>query len=70
MDDNSNVNIQIYNITGKLINTLIDQVQPSGWHSLQWNGKDQVGINVPAGAYLIRINAGVEVHHSKVILLK
>ena len=70
IETNSNVNIQIYDITGKLINTLINQEQTQGWHSIIWNGTNQHGKQVPAGIYLSRVISGTNIKTNKLMLLK
>ena len=70
LDSNSNVNITIYDITGKLINTLVNQEQTQGWHSITWNGTNQHGEQVPAGIYLSRIGTENEVKTTKLMFLK
>ncbi|MBU0529246.1 T9SS type A sorting domain-containing protein, partial [bacterium] len=62
--------IAIYDITGKFITTLVNQVQPAGWHEIQWNGTYQNGKDVPGGIYLSRVTVGNEVKTNKLILLK
>ena len=37
---NSHVKISIYNMIGKLVKILADEVQSSGFRSIQWNGKN------------------------------
>ena len=61
---------KIYDISGKLIATLVDKKQTAGWYDIQWNGTDQNGKEVPGGFYLSRINVGSEVRTNKLILLK
>ncbi len=70
LDDVSNVTIQIYDISGKLITTLLNTEQAQGWHSVIWNGTNQHSKQVPAGIYFSRIDSGSEVKTIKVMLLK
>jgi hypothetical protein len=70
IDKDSKVEIQIYDIRGKLITTLLNTEQTQGWHSVKWNGTNQQGTQVPAGIYLSRIIAGNEVKTAKLMLLK
>jgi len=70
LDTDSKVTIQIYDITGKLINTLQDEIQTQGWHSVIWNGTNQFGEQSPAGLYLSRITFNNEVKTNKLMLLK
>lgn len=70
LDNDSDISIQIYDITGQLISTLQDNYQTQGWHSAIWNGTNQHGEQVPAGLYLSRITSDNEVKTTKLMLLK
>ena len=70
LDDDSNVSIDIYDISGKLISTLFNAEQTQGWHSIQWNGTNQYGEQAPAGLYLSKITSDNEVKTNKLMLLK
>jgi len=52
--NDAQVSIDIYDISGKRINSLFRGYQGSGRHSLSWNGKDQRHSNIPAGIYICR----------------
>lgn len=45
------VSINIIDIIGRKVKTLIDKEQSSGEHSTFWNGKDNFGNNVASGIY-------------------
>jgi hypothetical protein len=49
------VTVNIYNETGQLVRTLIEGEKAAGWHSMHWNGRNQLGKTVAAGVYLYRI---------------
>jgi len=70
VERNTTTTVQIYDLTGKLVKTLLNAEQPSGWHSVVWNGTDQVGKQVPAGVYLSKVSFGSETKTIKVMLLK
>ncbi len=70
LDTDSYVTIDIYDITGQLITTLMNTEQIQGWHKIQWNGTNQQSEKVPAGIYLSKIIAGNEVKTAKLMLLK
>lgn len=64
------VRIEIFNIIGKKIITLInDQIIP-GYHHVMWNGENEIGKPVTAGVYICRMQAGTIVQIKKMILLK
>lgn len=50
------VQIQVYNIQGQLIRTLLDEYRLAGTHHVNWDGLDQKGVRVASGTYLYRIN--------------
>jgi subtilisin family serine protease len=67
---NSHVNIEIYNMLGQRIRTLIDQNKSAGNYSIVWNAKDDSGVNVASGMYFYRMDAGDFSALRKLVLLK
>ncbi len=57
---NSHVHIAIYNVTGKVVKTLIDASQQAGFKSINWNGRDNAGCDVSSGVYFYQLKAHVE----------
>ncbi len=53
----SQVMVSIYNETGQLVRTLIDQEMTTGQHSVRWNGRNESGRAVAAGMYFYKIVA-------------
>lgn len=49
------VTINIYDLTGRLVRTLMNEQQLAGIHSIQWNGTDDAGQKIAAGIYLYQI---------------
>jgi len=70
IDTDNKVTIDIYDITGKLINTLQNGYQTQGWHTVIWNGTNQHGEQIPAGIYISKITSGSKVKTNKLMLLK
>ena len=70
LDNDLNVKIDIYNIKGELVNSLLDKNKSQGWHSMQWSGLDSKGNAVPGGTYFCQIKAGNEVRNTKIVYLK
>jgi hypothetical protein len=67
---NNNVIIEIYDIMGKKIKTLVNEYQASGNHSVVWNGKDEREQSVNNGVYFCRITAGKFFSVKEMILIK
>ncbi|MDQ1266467.1 MAG: hypothetical protein QG635_1619, partial [Bacteroidota bacterium] len=55
------VNLEIYNIEGKLIRTLLSESLPSNNYGMMWDCCDAAGRKAPSGAYLVKIEARGEV---------
>ncbi len=64
------VQLNIYDITGRLVQTLITGNQVAGFYELQWNGRDATGRPVSSGLYLYRLQAGKFTANNKMLLLK
>ena len=60
-----NINLEVFGINGKLIETLIETRSFAGKHAINWNPK-----NIAAGIYFIRMTVEDQFKTEKVILLK
>ncbi len=60
--------IEIFNIHGQSVHTLLSEVIPGGEHRVLWDGRDQNGQSMPAGIYLVRLRAGKALINQKVLL--
>ncbi|MBI9039726.1 MAG: T9SS type A sorting domain-containing protein, partial [Bacteroidales bacterium] len=66
----SEIKICIYDIHGRLINTLINENKTKGEHEIIWKGKDKNGKEVNSGLYLIRLQSGRNIQTQRLILIK
>jgi hypothetical protein len=64
------VALEIFDVTGRLVNTLVDEVQPEGLHAVPWSGRDHAGRKVPAGIYFQRLTSGEQTATQKMLYLK
>ena len=66
------VQIDIYNIRGQRVRTLLDGSREfgSGEHSVVWDGRDDNGREVGSGMYLYRMRAGEDVSVRRMVLMK
>ena len=52
------VKIDVYDVMGRKICTILDEPQLAGSYSFEWNGLNNMNNHVPMGIYLIRMSAG------------
>jgi hypothetical protein len=50
-----NVNLKIYDVTGRLVRVLVQEHKLAGAHTILWDGLDDAGQKVASGVYLYRI---------------
>ena len=70
LQENTFVSVNIYDIMGKHIKSLINTNQLAGFKSIYWNATDTFGQSVPAGMYVYTIQAGDFRQSNKMLLLK
>ena len=68
--EDSFVSITIYDVMGRNIRTLMNLNQTVGYHSIQWDAKNDMGEGVSAGMYIYVIQAGEFRATKKMVLLK
>ena len=66
----AHVTVEILDVTGRVINTLVNEPKEPGCYSIVWHGKDKHGRTLPAGIYFYRIKAGKNCALRKIIKLK
>ena len=66
----SQVVLQIYNLLGQRIRTLLNQSQPAGMHSAVWEGRNDLGQTVSSGIYIYKIQVGSFTETHKMVFLQ
>ena len=65
-----NVRLDIFNIIGQKVTTLINDFLPPGQHQVEWNSTGDNGQKVASGVYLYKLQVGQESQTKKMLLLK
>ena len=64
------VSLNIYDMTGRLVSTLVDGNLEQGYHSIIWNGMDSNGHAVSSGMYIYSLKGeGVSIT-KKMVMMK
>ena len=64
------VQLMVYDVNGRLVSTLVDQMMQSGCYTTSWNGDNDSGGAAPYGTYFILFRAGTVKEVNKIILIK
>ena len=62
--------LNVYNLKGREIKTLVDQVQSAGTKIVDWDGKNNSGKAVSSGVYIYRLQIGEKILSRKMTLLR
>ncbi len=66
----SQVKLEIFNVRGQKVKTLLNQDMVAGTHSVIWDGRNEDGKNVASGIYFYRLKAGEYRVTKKMLILK
>jgi flagellar hook assembly protein FlgD len=53
----SRLAMEIYNVIGQRVRTLVNGDQAAGYHIAEWNGTNNAGAQLASGMYLLRMSA-------------
>ena len=70
LKERGKVSIDIYNILGQKVKTLVNGDLPAGVHNLSWNGLDENKRPVASGVYFYKMQSGSYSNTRKMILMK
>ncbi len=62
--------LNIYDINGRLVTNLVSSTQSAGYHEIGWDGYSSTGLIVETGLYLAQIKVGASSDVIKMIYLK
>ncbi len=66
----TDVRIQIYDVQGRLVNTLVSESKDAGSYEATWNGVDSNGKAVGSGSYFVRMRSGGYESTNKILMLR
>jgi parallel beta-helix repeat protein len=66
----SRVRLSIYDLSGRLVRTLVDDERGAGEHTVVWRGLDDSGRQVGSGVYFYRLEVAGATLERKMVMLK
>ena len=63
------VRLEVFNLLGQHIATLVDGERAAGFHTATWHAVDRAGRAVGAGVYIYRMTVGVESQTGRMVLI-
>jgi len=70
LDQSGLVQVEVYDLKGRLVKVLNGEYQEAGRHEIRWNGDNTDGRSVAAGVYLYRLTQGHEHQTRRMMLIK
>jgi hypothetical protein len=64
------VSLSIYDISGRLVRTLEDDDKVAGYYTIEWDGRDDLGVDAANGVYFYRLTSGDFEKNMKMVLLR
>jgi hypothetical protein len=62
--------ITVHDLQGRSVATVFEGPQGQGRHTVSWDGRDREGVAVPAGVYVVRLQAGPEAVTGRIVRLR
>ena len=70
LPNSGEASLVIYNLLGQQVRTLLKETMDAGFHSVVWDGKDELGKQVASGVYIYRLQSGDFSTAKRMMLLK
>ena len=70
LDRERPVSLQIFDVDGRLVQTLVQGKLTAGEHRLEWPGTDTAGNLLPAGVYFYKLDSDEQSATRKLLILR
>jgi hypothetical protein len=64
------VRLEIYNLMGQKVRSLVNEKQTTGAYKVDWDGQNEQGVVMPSGAYIYRLTVGEQALARRMLFLK
>jgi flagellar hook assembly protein FlgD len=66
--EEASVSLDVFDLTGRRVGTILDGVQPAGVRLVRWDGRGSHGAGLAPGIYILRLQAG-DLRQSRRVML-
>lgn len=66
----SHVRLEIFDLSGRQVASLVDAARGAGDHQIVWDGRDSRGAATPAGVYVTRLSSGSSEASRKIVRMR
>jgi hypothetical protein len=70
LSNDADVSIAVYDASGALVKTLVSETMKAGYHTVSWDGMNEVGNAVANGVYFYRLSSGDFNQSRKIVVLR
>jgi len=70
LEQSAEIELGVYDPSGRRIRSLVGGTQPAGEHSVAWNGRDDAGRRLTGGLYFLRLTTPGAFTSQRVVLMK
>lgn len=70
LPEGGHVSVKVFDLLGREVRTLVDELKGAGTHDAAWDGRDANGLEVTTGMYLVRMRAGDFTATRKAVLMQ
>jgi len=70
LKEEGKVLLEVFNVKGQKVKTLVNGIKSSGNHTTIWNGKDEMGKSVSSGIYYYKMKTKSDLELKKMLLMK
>ena len=61
--------LELYDLGGRLVRTLVRAAQPAGQYQVTWDGRDDHGRRLASGVYFVRLSLGARQQVKRLVIL-
>jgi hypothetical protein len=64
------VGLELFDVRGRRVRTLVSGPLPSGNHFATWDGRDDMGVPAPSGVFFVRLTSAAGTHVTRLVRLQ